>query len=90
MHVETWKEHMQGEFFAGYELGLSQRSLPPSNAKQYFRLGWSMGHIEAEGWLRKLSLREKVRQFYRHSLADLRNAIQHPRSKRFQAVEAAF
>lgn len=90
MHVETWKEHMQGEFFAGYELGLSQRNLPPSNAKEYFRLGWSMGHVEAEGWLRELWLREKIRQFFRHVKADLRNSIRRLRTKKIRAVEAAF
>jgi hypothetical protein len=76
MHIATWKEQKQFEFFEGYELGLSQRSLPPNGASDYFWDGWAMGHVEAEGWLRELSLREKIRQWVRHTRADLRNWLQ--------------
>jgi|HubBroStandDraft_2_1064218.scaffolds.fasta_scaffold1091053_2 hypothetical protein len=55
----------QDLFFEGYELGLEQSELPHPDDSEWFWQGWSMGHIEAEGWLRKVTLTERIRKFIR-------------------------
>ena len=72
MRVEdVYREQVRDLFFEGYESGLEQRELPNSDDSEYFWHGWAMGHVEAEGWLRKVTLREKIQKFFRWRIREI-------------------